>query len=103
MKRNLMLACLLLAPALAQAADNWNQCVRESNGLGGFQFKNVCQQDVAVFVRNTHGQWGTFTLQPGYSETITSYSRVVACPLQDNGKSVSFDQAHLRCVVDDGS
>lgn len=108
----LSLAEVLMPIALiyptSSLADNWNRCVAESNGVSGYQFKNICTEDVRLNYRpgglggSGGPNWRSGVLKPGKIAVLSSVaSGWVACPLDDDdGKPVKFDQKKRACIVE---
>ena len=94
----------------AASADNFNRCVAESAGLGGYQFKNNCTQTINVFFRpggiegaTGGGSWRSLTLRSGEMKVVNSYSSpIIACPTSHQGKEVTIDPKTRDCIVRQG-
>ena len=88
------------------AADNFNNCINESTGLGGYQFENRCTQDINLFFRTPmsgglpSSNWKRMSLHSRETKVVNSYSSpYIACPIENNGKPVSLDPNKRKCVV----
>jgi hypothetical protein len=101
------MAVLFAAVLAAEArADNFNRCMAQSTGLGGYQFKNNCGVPIHVYFRPGGidgamggGSWHAMTLRSGEMKVVTSYSSPVACPITHEGKEVSLDPKTRDCVI----
>lgn len=97
--------------SLQAQKNNVNDCIRESAGVGGFQFTNGCGVPIRAYFRGGgidgalgHGSWHAIALGPGQSRLVSGYSApVYACPIVVDGKEIAFDTGSRACVHKQGA